>query len=116
MSSKPTLTPGWTVIANTADLEAHDRHDPAYCLIHNAWVHPIHTFYRILPEPGMLGDLARGVELLLVAIDEPDTRMMVSSVNQIVRAMNQIIATANDIRDELELDLSDDEDGNGIVH
>jgi len=93
-----------------ADLELRDPHDPAYLLISAVLVPGIWTLEHGRTMPNDTGELLRGIELLLVGVAEPDTRCMVSGLNQAVKAMNRLIVAAQALRDELEPEEVETED------
>lgn len=104
------------VIESEADLELRDPHDPAYLLISAVLVPGIWTLEHGRTMTNDTGELLRGLELALVGIAEPDTRCMVSGLNQAVKAMNRLIVAAQALRDELteevETEEGEDDDGN----
>lgn len=77
----------YPVVGSREDLKGRDDFSPAYVLVPADLVEPVFKLVSVLVHRTPQGELARGIQLLLIGFDEEDSKLQVSGVKQVVNAL-----------------------------
>lgn len=91
----------WPVIRSLAEAQAHDPDLPALIPVPGHLVRPLHLLVDHLHAETPQGELARGVELLLIGLTELDSACLLAGQQKVDEAIAELARTPLEVAAEV---------------